>query len=607
MSRTLTLAIALALLSPLPVIAHQVPATGAPAVAATPTARPAPAWVARSNALTQELILAQAPFNPEQLSFFGVPGYDDRVFDFGPDYGRRFRDATAKARDALNVKLAVESDPNVRQDLAILIGAADDAIESGEINERLTRPWLDVGQTVFGGIKGLLSDQIPANRRASALDRLKRYVGTTPGSSALVTLARARYDERSQAGLLQPTTIEVQQSLDNLDTYKKGIRSLFATYRLAGSDATLDALDTQLDAYAAWTRSTVLPTARTNYVLPPELYALALKDVGIDIDPRLLIERAQVGFMETRAAMQQLSPRIAADRKLPSTDYMDVLRALKQPQFKNEEVEPHYRNVVMPALDKLIAQHDVVSLPQRPMRMRLGSAAESAAQPAPHFLPAPLVGNTGQQGTFVLPLGNPAAGKDAMYDDFNFPGVAWTLTAHEGRPGHELQFTAMVERGVSLARTLYAFNSVNVEGWALYAEAEMVPYEPIEGQFFALQFRLLRAARAMLDPMLNLGLTDRDTAKRVLMDDVGLSNAMATQEIDRYTVRSPGQAGSYFYGYSRILQLRAETELALGDKFSRRRFNDFLLDQGLLPPDLLAKAVREEFVPSQRNATAAKP
>ena len=158
----------------------------------------------------------------------------------------------------------------------------------------------------------------------------------------------------------------------------------------------------------------------------------------------------------------------------------------------------------------------------------------------------------------------------------------------------------MIERGVSQARTLYAFNSVNVEGWALYAEAEMVPYEPLEGQLVALQLRMMRAARAMLDPMLNLGLTDRDTAFRVLTEQVGFSKAMARQEIDRYSVNAPGQAGSYFYGYSRILQLRAETEVALGSKFDRLAFNNFLLDQGLLPPDLLAKAVREEFVPAQK-------
>jgi uncharacterized protein (DUF885 family) len=243
----------------------------------------------------------------------------------------------------------------------------------------------------------------------------------------------------------------------------------------------------------------------------------------------------------------------------------------------------------------------VVDLPARPMMMKLASAAESAAQPAPNMQPPPLIGNTGEQGTFVLPVGNPTAGGPAeVYDDFNFPGATWTLSAHEGRPGHELQFTAMVERGVSQARTLYAFNSVNVEGWALYAEAEMVPSEPLEGQMIALQFRLLRAARAMLDPMLNLGMVTREEAGRVLAEDVVLSTPMARQELDRYTFNSPGQAGSYFYGYSRILQLRAETEVALGKKFDRLAFNNFLLDQGLLPPDLLAKAVREEFIPAQR-------
>jgi hypothetical protein len=304
--------------------------------------------------------------------------------------------------------------------------------------------------------------------------------------------------------------------------------------------------------------------------------------------------------METRAAMQQLAPLVAREKGLKETDYIAVIRALKKDQIPNERLEAHYRTHVMPELERLIVANRVVGVPARPMQMRVGTPAESAAQPAPHFRPAPLVGNTGQQGTFVLPLGNPNAGAEGAYDDFNYPAAAWTLTAHEGRPGHELQFTAMIERGISLARTMYAFNSVNVEGWALYAEAEMVPYEPLEGQLIALQFRLLRAARAMLDPMLNLGLTDRDTAFKVLTEEVGFSPAMARQEVDRYTVRSPGQAGSYFYGYMRILQLRAETELALGERFDRKAFNDFLLDQGLLPPDLLAKAVREEFIPRHR-------
>jgi len=560
-----------------------------------------PAWVDKSNEYTQILVNAQAPLQPEQASFFGVPGFDDQVFDFGPGYAQRFRDATAKARAGIVAKAAKETDPNVKQDIAILLQAADDQLRQSEVTERLTRPWLDAGQTIFQGIQTLLSEQTPQDRRAKAVTRLQRYAGVAPGTTALTTLARQRYEERGAKGLVQPTRIEVQQSLDNVKTYQQGIRELFTRFQLGGeAAAALDALDRQLTEYAEWSKSVVLPTARTDYKLPDELYALSLTNFGIDIDPRILLERAQLEFMETRSAMQQLAPLVAKAKGLKSTDYIGVIRELKSPQFKDAEVEPHYRKVVMPELDRLIAANRIVSLPQRPMQMRLGTAAENAAQPAPHFLPAPLVGNTGQQGTFVLPLNNPNAGADGPYDDFNYPAAAWTLTAHEGRPGHELQFTAMVERGVSLARTLYAFNSVNTEGWALYAEAEMLPYEPLEGQLIALQFRLLRAARAMLDPMINLGLTDRDTAFRVLTEEAGFSKAMARQEIDRYSVNAPGQAGSYFYGYARILQLRAETELALGKKFDRKAFNDFLLDQGLLPPALLVKAVREEFVPAQR-------
>jgi uncharacterized protein (DUF885 family) len=359
-------------------------------------------------------------------------------------------------------------------------------------------------------------------------------------------------------------------------------------------------MDKQMKEYVAWVRNTVLPSAREDTRLPPELYAFQLKQTGIDISPQELIQRAQLEFMETRAAMQQLAPLVAKAKGLHAQDYREVIRELKKKQLDKSSIENYYRKTVMPELEKQIAAHRVVDLPNRPMVMRLASPAESAAQPAPHFLPAPLVGNTGQQGTFVLTTGNPNAKGDGAYDDFNYPSAAWTLAAHEGRPGHELHVTAMVERVVSLARTLFAFNSVNVEGWALYAESEALPYEPIDGQLIALQLRLQRAARAMLDPMLNLGLIDRDRAMTMLTGQVGLSKGYARQEIDRYTVNSPGQAGSYFYGYSRIQQLRAETELALGDRFDRKAFNDFLLDQGLLPPDLLAKAVREEFVPQQR-------
>lgn len=595
----LSLAVALA-------IGLSVPAApGAHAADAPAASAPASqAWVARSNEFSQILLKAQAPFAPEQASFFGIPGYDDQVFDLKPRVDERFRAAMAQAKAELAAKLAVEKDPNVRQDLQILIDAADRNIENSKLNEQYMLPWMDVGQNVFTGLQALLSDQTPPERRAHALARLQRYAGMTADTTPLAQLAKDRYAERAgDAALTRPSKLEVEQALANSDTYIKGIDDLFAHYKIEGAQPALDALGKQLRDYAAWTRGEVLPRARDDAKLPAPVYAFQLKQMGIDIDPRTLIQRAEVEFMESRAAMRQLAPQVAAAKGLKVSDpndYIAVLRALKRDTIPNDQLEGEYRKVI-DAIDPIIRARGIVDVPNRPMVMRLGSPAESAAQPAPHFLPAPLVGNTGQQGQFVLPVSVPTAdGKALQYDDFNYPSAAWTLSAHEGRPGHELQFTAMIERGVSLARSMFAFNSVNVEGWALYAEAEMVPYEPVDGQFIALQLRLLRAARAILDPMLNLGLIDRASAGRVLEEEVGVSPAMAKQELDRYMFNSPGQAGSYFYGYARIMQLRAETELALGAKFDRLAFNNFLLDQGLLPPDLLAKAVREEFVPMQK-------
>ncbi|HMB56262.1 MAG TPA: DUF885 domain-containing protein [Arenimonas sp.] len=568
------------------------------AQAAPPVEKP---WVTASNANTRLLLEAQARFGPEDASSSGLSEYDGLATDLGPKLSERYIAAMTATRDELQQRLAGEKDANVRQDLQILIGSINDEIVGTRLGDKYNLDWNDVPQMEFGGLQGLLDKQLPASRRAKSLELLQRYTGLFPGSTPMVDLAKARFNEsRAKSGLIGPFKARVEQSIANVPTYLKGIHDLFAEFKIEGAGPALAALDKQLSDYAAWEKAQVLPLARSDFRLPPELYAYRLKRVGIDIDPRVLIERAQLEFMETRANMQALAPLVAAQKNIKASDYREVIRALKRDTIANDKLEAHYHDVNQ-ALETAIKRERVADLPARPMIMRLASAAESAAQPAPHMQPPPLIGNTGEQGQFVLPVGNPGAtGKDDAYDDFNNPSAGWTLSAHEGRPGHELQFSAMIERGVSQARSLYAFNSVNVEGWALYAEAEMLPSEPLDGQMIALQFRLLRAARAMLDPMLNLGLISREDAGKVLTEDVMLSPAMARQELDRYTFRSPGQAGSYYYGYARIMQLRAETELALGDKFDRLTFNNFLLDQGLLPPDLLAKAVREEFVPAQR-------
>jgi uncharacterized protein (DUF885 family) len=124
----------------------------------------------------------------------------------------------------------------------------------------------------------------------------------------------------------------------------------------------------------------------------------------------------------------------------------------------------------------------------------------------------------------------------------------------------------------------------------------MLPYMPDDAKLISLDYRLLRAARAFLDPELQQGKITPEQAMQVLQRDVVCSPGFATEEVERFTFRAPGQAPSYFDGYTRLLEIRQTAEKALGPKFNVQRFHDFILSQGLLPPNVLRKAVMEEFV-----------
>jgi hypothetical protein len=289
---------------------------------------------------------------------------------------------------------------------------------------------------------------------------------------------------------------------------------------------------------------------------------------------------------------------VAKARGLQATDYRDVIRALKKEQLVGDAILPHYRKR-LEELEAIVRRENLVTLPAREAQIRIATDAEAAQSPAPNMRPPRMLGNTGEMGEFVLPLNIPGTtdGKAAKrFDDFTFEAASWTLTAHEARPGHEMQFAKMIEAGVSIPRALFAFNSTNVEGWGLYAEWMMLPYMPAEGQLVSLQFRLLRAARAFLDPELHMGRVTPEEARRILREDVVLSEAMTEQEAERYMFRAPGQATSYYYGFAGLRKLRPEVERAMGARFDQREFHDFILAQGLLPPELLEQAIRQRFL-----------
>lgn len=566
-------------------------------------AAPDQAWIARSNAFTQQVLDVQIKYSPEQGSAQGLVKYDTEISSplLASETAQRKDEEAVVAK--LQAALRTEKDLAVAEDLQIVIDAEHLQFRQQDYNLRHSVPFINATAAIFFGLQSLLDDQMPPSRRESAVARLSKYAGQTSGYTPIATglLERMKL-QMAKPDVTYPSRASVETQLVRNAAIVDGIRDLFVKYKLTGWESSYAALKVQLADYDTWIRGNILPKARTDFRLPPEQYALNFESYGIDIPPAQIATMAHKAFLDYQAQMAPIATAIAKERGYKSSDYRDVIRELKKQQITGEAILPFYEKRLH-EIEAIILKQHLVSIPSRPAIIRLGTPAESAQQPAPHMVPPPFLHNTGQRGVFVLPLNMPSgAGQSvaAKVDDYTFDAAAWTLIAHEARPGHELQFDSMVEQGVSLARALFAFNSTNAEGWGLYAEYITLPYMPKEGKLISLQFRLLRAARAYLDPELQSGKLQPADAMKVLTEDVCFSVPFANQEVERYTFRSPGQANSYFYGYTRLLELRHQTEQALGTKFNAMRFHDFLLAQGLLPPGLMKKAVEEHFIPQEK-------
>jgi Bacterial protein of unknown function (DUF885) len=560
------------------------------------------AWVEQSNRYTQLLLDVQLRHSPEQGSKEGLAVFDTQISD------PRLADEIAQRReleavlDTLKSARAQVTDADVQEDLDILQRAFDLQFRVDDFAQQHLVTAFNPSDSVFEGIHALLGDQVPESRRPAALIRLRKYAGLEPGFAPYAELLEQRAKEQlAKPGVFFPPKTLVENQLDRNPNYLTEIPLLFKKYHLHGWQTAFATLKAQLLDYDAWVRENLLPKARTDFREPPEEYALDLEQNGIDASPREIAARAHAAFEQDQAVMANIAVQVAQTNGWPSSDYRAVIGELKKRQVTGNAIVPFYQNRLH-AIERIITTNNLVTLPDREPIIRLASAAETVRGPSPYYVGPPFRTNICRCGEFVLPLTMPATGgaKQARFDDFTYDAVAWTITAHEARPGHELQFNSMVQHGVSLARMRYALNSTTTEGWALYAEYLMQPFEPPEAQLATLQFRLLRDARAFLDPELQSGQITTAQAFDLLTRDVVVSHALASEEIERFTLENPGQAVSYFYGYSQLASLRKETEAALGTKFNQLKFHDFILSRGLLPPNLLRKAVLGDFVPSQR-------
>jgi uncharacterized protein (DUF885 family) len=161
-------------------------------------------------------------------------------------------------------------------------------------------------------------------------------------------------------------------------------------------------------------------------------------------------------------------------------------------------------------------------------------------------------------------------------------------TAHEGYPGHHLQFAIQNQHKSTLRRL--ANHSIYYEGWTMWCEHMSVERGLAEGRCAKLQQihdALWRAYRIIIDCGLHDGTLDYNGACQVLMDGVGFTKARAGGDVNWYT-SSPTIPMSYLLG--RIEVEKLYQRFVVQESWSLKKFNDWMLGHGAIPWSWIVKA-----------------
>jgi uncharacterized protein (DUF885 family) len=162
--------------------------------------------------------------------------------------------------------------------------------------------------------------------------------------------------------------------------------------------------------------------------------------------------------------------------------------------------------------------------------------------------------------------------------------------AYDVYPGHHLQMQ-MANHNPSLIRRIQRDNMM-VEGWALYCEEEMYK-EKFYGDDLRTYLATLSgirfdAARIVVDVKLQTGQFTYQQAVDWMVANLDAEVDYIEKEVNRFTL-APTQPSSNLLGKEYLLMIRDLYKTKLGQKYTLRKFHDFILGQGGISPVLVYK------------------
>jgi uncharacterized protein (DUF885 family) len=352
---------------------------------------------------------------------------------------------------------------------------------------------------------------------------------------------------------------------------------------LAAADQAAAAFDETALSLAAMAEGATAP-----FAIGQTSYDWLLRESHLlDFDGRELLEMGRGMMADTKQRIEDLATEID-----PDASWHAVMEELKADHPSKEGLKARYLSEMKRARDFVI-ENGLVTIPDgeeldvidTPVFIR-GIIPYAAYMP-----PGPF--EERQLGLFYVTPVDESLPHDEQERQLRGHSVHTIpiVALHEGYPGHHLQLVRAnaCERKV---RRL-TWNTVFVEGWALYCEEMMkdVGFCPDKRtRLGQLKETLWRAARIVVDTGLQTGRMSVDEGIEFMMTEVALERVNATAEVRRYA-SYPTQPSSYMIGKRAIMSIRERYESSAGSSFNLREFHDTLLDLGSLQPKLVEIAL----------------
>jgi len=504
------------------------------------------------------------------------------------DAGREERLAwMADARASLN---ALEDlDRAAEIDRRVLLATIDELQFDDEDLDELSWSPIGYGYLLGGGLFSLLS------REFAPLDeRLTSAAGRIEGIPAALDAAR---DNLISGRGRAVSAFHVEKAI----TTVPGVADLCRTAVAMSSD-TNDALRARVttaaepaiaavDAFTAWLRDDLLPTADGDFRLGRDLYERKFHhSLKATITPSELEARAATAYDEIRAEMlriaRELWPAWIGDEPMPNDgDALTrrVLDAIAVDHPTADELLDFCRNEHERIL-AFVRERDLIGLPDEPLQIIW----------TPPFLRA-------FGGAMLIPPGPLDKGLDSFFaitpapDDWTDEQVESKLrednarslrilTIHEATPGHYLQL-AWSNRCSSLPRSVFG-SGVFAEGWAVYVTQVMmdVGYGADDPALMLAHWKYyLRAAtNTLMDIRIHAGAMTEDEAMTMMVDGGFQERSEASEKWNRARLSST-QLCSYFLGGVEMTELEHEARRRAGDAFEWRPFLESVVSHGTPP------------------------